>query len=631
MTTHLRARVAQAGALLAVVLGVIVVAPAVALADPPEVQITSLPTDVVSGNSLQMGFKVRAVNVNGGAGGQATATIKVTGMTCDGCNQIAQVSSDGTDFSVKLTAPTVNAGTTQTVNISVSATINGESNSTSQPVNVKGPDKPQTVTSISGKVKDQDGKAISGAAVAMKDSAGHAYQTTTNGSGGYSFNSSDSSQITPGNISVGALKDGFNAATVQIQAAAGKSVSVPLTLKAVEATASATPSASVSAAASAEALDEATEDPTDDESTAVDANTENKASESGGGSGSMLFIIVGGLLVAAGVGAIVLVLMRRKNNGEGGGVDDDPTSMPVGPGGVVPPSQGRFNDATRVASPMGAGPAATMMAPRAASPMSDAPTMLHRPVEDEFPDPYGVPVPNQGGYAGGGGGTYGEPAQYGRPQDDGYGGGQYGAPQGGGQYGAPQGGGQYGAPQGGQYGAAAAPAGAPQQRYDEPTGMYRPEAAGNDYDEYDQPGAQQYGGAAQGGQYGGGQQYGAPQGGQYGAPAAPAGQYGGGGYDDQAGYGPQQGGQYGAAPQGGQYGAPQGGGYDQYSGGQGGQYGAPAAPAGQYGGGGGGYDQGGYGDQRGDYNEQNRHGGQPPRPHEPSQPGQRRSLDWMDN
>ncbi|GIM97267.1 hypothetical protein Ato02nite_090600 [Paractinoplanes toevensis] len=690
---------AQAGALLAVVLGVIVVAPAVALADPPDVQITSLPTDVVSGNSLQMGFKVRAVNVNGGAGGQATATIKVSGMTCDGCNQIAQVSSDGTDFNVKLTAPTVDAGATKTVNISVSATIDGQTNSTSQPVNVKGPDKPQTVTSISGKVKDQDGKAISGAAVAMKDSAGHAYQTTTNGSGGYSFNSSDSSQITPGNISVGALKDGFNAATVQIQASAGKSVTVPLTLKAVEATASATPSASVSAAASSAALDEATEDPTTDESAAVDADTENKSADSGSGSGSMLFIIVGGLLVAAGVGAIVLVLMRRKNNGEDGGVDDDPTSMPVGPGGVVPPSQGRFNDATRVASPMAAGRDATMVAPRAASPMSDAPTMLHRPVvEDEFPDPYGVPVPNQGGYAGGGGG-WDDPGVPGQQYGGAAQGGQYGgaAQGGGGQYGGTYGaaqpaGPQYGggAPQGGgQYGAAAAPADAPQQRYDEPTGMYRPEA-GNDYDEYEQPGAQQYGGgAAQGGgqygggtygggaqQYGGSQQYGAaeptgygdqrggypdqgaggwggqdagngygPQqgGGRYGA-AAPAGQYGGG-YDDQAGYGGDQGGQYGAA----------GGGYDQYGGAQGaapgGQYGqaappppvppvppVPSAPGGQYGAGGapagqygaGGYDQGGY-DQRGGYNEQNRHGGQPPRPQEPSQPGQRRSLDWMDN
>ncbi|MEU4243812.1 carboxypeptidase-like regulatory domain-containing protein [Actinoplanes sp. NPDC026619] len=656
---------AQAGALLAVVLGVIVVAPAVALADAPEVQITSLPTDVLSGGSVQLGFKVTDKNDNGGGGGgQSTATIRISGMACaDVCNQIAQVSGDGgTDFSVKLTAPNVDAGGSKNVTISVSATINGQTNSTQQSVNVKGPDKPQTVTSISGKVKDQNGKAISGAAVAMKDSAGHAYQTTTNGNGGYSFNSSDSQPITPGNISVGALKDGYNAATVQIQAAAGKSVNQPLTLKSVEATASATPSASATVAASSEALDPVPQDPTTEDSAAAGADTKNTASDSGSGSGSMLFIILGGLLVAAGIGAIVLVLMRRKNNGEDGGPEDDPTAMPTGPGGgMVPASQGRFNDATRVASPMAAGRDATMVAPRSASPMSDAPTMLQRPVvEDEFPDPYGVPAPQPGQYSGGGwdnqaGGQQPYGAAGGQQQ---YGGGYGAAPAGGQPYGAePYGAEPYGT---GTYGAAAAPAPAPQQRYDEPTGMYQPATDG--YDEYDQHGGQQYGAA--GGQYGGAQQYGGgaaaggaqqygsgygeqaaqggwddgnngygPQGGagQYGGGQQPQ-QYGGTGYDDQAGYGEQAG--QGGQPYGGgaQYGAAGG----QYGGGQqypDPQYGAgqPGQPAGGQGGQpyGGGYgEQPGY-DQHGGYNEQNRHGA--PRSQEPSQPGQRRSLDWMDN
>jgi hypothetical protein len=614
--------VAQAGALLAVVLGGIVVAPAVALADDPEVQITSLPTDVVSGGTVKVGFKVRNTNQNGP--NQIPANIQVNGMSCADpvCNQIAQISSDGTDFSFNLKAPNVDAGSTKSVRITVSATVNGnETGSNSQSVNVKGPDKPQTVTSISGKVKGSDGKAISGAAVAMKDSGGHAYETTTNGGGGYSFNSSDSQPITPGNISVGALKEGFTAATVQIQAAAGKSVNVPLTLKSVEATASATPSASTSVAASSEALDDETAAPLPGDSTAADSDTKKAANESDSGSGSMLFIIIGGLLVAAGIGAIVLVLMRRKNNGDDGGPDDDPTSMPSGAGGVVPPSQGRFNDATRVASPMGGRPAeATMVTPLGASPMSDAPTMLHRPVEDEFPDPYGAPAPQPGqygtpGYDQGGQGQYG--GQYGaQPQQ------QYGAATN--TYGAqPQQ--PYGAGANSTYGAA--PAGA-QPRYDEPTGMYRPEA--DAYDDYDQ-GGQQYGGAQ-------GQQYGAagPYSGGYdqaqgwddGAhgytPQQGAGQQYGGGYDDQAGYG-EQGGQYGAGAAGqgqyggGQYGAqPQqqyGGGYDQGGPDQQPQYG--------YG------EQGGYDQQQGGYNEPNRHGGQ--RPQEPSHPGQRRSLDWMDN
>jgi hypothetical protein len=230
VTTHLRARWAQAGALLAVVVGGIAVGPAVALADPPNVQITSLSTDVLSGSSVGMSFHVSPAG-GGNGGGAAAANIKVSGMGCQGvCSQIAAIGPDGKDFSVTLKAPTVNPGATQTVTVTVTATINGESNSANQPVNVKGPDKPQTVTSVSGKVRDQNNKAVSGANVAMKDSSGHSYSTTTNGSGGYSFNSSDSKPISPGTISVGALKDGYDAATVSVQASVGKSVSVPLTL-----------------------------------------------------------------------------------------------------------------------------------------------------------------------------------------------------------------------------------------------------------------------------------------------------------------------------------------------------------------------------------------------------------------
>jgi hypothetical protein len=645
VTTHLRARAAQAGALLAVVVGGIAVAPAVALADAPDVQITSIATDVVSGGSVTMQYQVRNANLDGQ---QVTITTTVTsGMqNCSGaCGQVDQIDGNGKSYTAKFTAPTVAAGQTKSVQVTVSASAKGDNSGPgqdTQTVTVKGPDKPQNVTSISGKVKDQNGKAIAGASVAMKDSAGNPYSTTTNGSGGYSFNSSDSKPIAPGNISVGALKDGYDTATVQIQAAAGKSVTVPLTLKAVETTASASPSASVSASASAEAS-EAAEEPTEQDSLQADTDTKNAAGDQGGGSGSTLFIVLGGLLVAAGVGAIVLVMMRRKNNGGDNGPDDDPTAMGGGPGGV-PPSQGRFNDATRVASPMGAGRDATMVAPRAASsPMADAPTMLQRPVEDEFPDPYGVPVPQQGGYAGGGGnwddqaavneyggaqqyggGQYAEPTHYGQPQEnDGYGAAPVGAT---GTYG----GGQYGAP-------------APQPRYDEPTGMYQPAAGQDDgYAEYDQRGgaygSTQYGGAAgngyddqggaypgggyaggqeQGGAYGGGQQYGAPQpaaGGAYGA------QPGGGTYGSAA---PAGGGTYGGQQYGGGYDQ---GGYDQgeydqrgYGGGAGQEQGGQ-----QYGGGyddRGGYDPNGY-DQRG-----GRQGGQY-RQEEPSHPGQRRSADW---
>jgi len=634
------------------------VAPAVALADQPDVSITGLATDVLSGNKLPIQYRIKP-NGADPAAGKVTANIQLTGMSCGNgqCSGIVQVDPNGSDFQATLTAPKVDPGQTKSVNIKITVTIQGEDpKTTDQPVNVKGPDKPETVTSISGKIKDQNNKAVSGAAIAMSDSQGNTYQATSNGSGSYSFNSSDSKPIAPGNITIGALKQGFDSATIQIQGVAGKSVNANITLKGAAVTPSATPSAPASATATLPATDEATEEPTDEDSAAA-ADTENTASDQGSGGGSTMFIVVGGLLVAAGIGAIVLVLMRRKNNGGPGAEDDDPTAMPGGPGGgmggMVPASQGRFNDATRIGGPMGAGRDATMIAPRGpvSNPMADAPTMLQRPVEDEFPDPYGVPIPQQGGYAGsaGGGwdnqaddygnnaapGGYAEPTQYGRPAG--------GAPAG--TYGAAAAPapatGAYGAePRGGSYGAAQPD----QRRYDEPTGMYRPEAAQDD--EYDQRGG--YGNPpAAAPQYGGG---------QYGGGPAAGGYDDRGGYDQGTGYAPQApaaGGTYGAAavpPAGGagQYGGPQyGGGYDDRAPGyddqagydQRGGYGAaPAAPAvggyDQDGGYGGGYEPGGgYGEQPG-YDQRGGYGDQPPpprrgqpRPQEPSQPGQRRG-EW---
>ena len=646
MTTHLRARVAQAGALLAVVAGGIAVAPAVALGSAPDVQITSLPTEVPSGSSLTMKYTVRDTNTDGGP--TATAEIKVSGMTCSGvCGQIEQVDTAGKSFTAQLTAPTVAAGATESVTIQITAEINGEAKDTSQTVTVQGPDKPTTVTQISGKVKDQDGKAVSGASVAMQDSQGHTYEATSNGSGGYSFNSSDSKPIAPGNISVGALKNGYETATVQIQAAAGRSVTVALTLKEEEVAPPATPSASASATAEPEASEEPAEAPSEEAADPGAADQVTTSSDSDSDSGSTLFIILGILLVAAGIGAIVLVVLRRRNGA--GDDEDDPTDLSTSLGGAVPPSTGRFNDATRVTG----GRNATMVAPRtAAASIADAPTMVQQapPVEDEFPDPYGAPIPPQGGYARaggwddqhdgygnatryGGGNAYGEPAHLGGPApDDGYSASPYGTAQAGGY-------------------------GGNQQRYDEPTGLYEPES-GQDggYGRYDQGGGhgpnpgQQYSGdqgqhPQQGGNY--------PAGGGYGGqePAGHQGGYGtwggpGGGIESGTAYGPQAAGGYGTSPaagpgSGGAYGAPQqyGSGYQDGGPGYGGQGQGGAHGPGV------GYDQGGYGnqagyahggyggpdgyDQRGgSHTEQpqpNRHDGQS------SHPGQRRSPDWMDN
>jgi hypothetical protein len=655
VTTHLRGRAAQAGALLAVVVGGIAVAPAVALAAPPDVEITSLPTDVLSGGSVTLKYRVTNnsddENPGGGGAQRRLANIQISGMDCAQrpCSQIAEV-SEREEFTAQLKAPEVQAGQKRDVQIQINVRINNESGQpATSTVTVKGPDKPQSVRQITGKVKDQDGKGISNASVGIQDSQGNRLQGQTNGSGGYSITSTDSKPIAPGDISVGAGKDGYDPASVKVQGEAGRTVNVSLTLKEIASTAS--PSASASASASAEASEDATDETTAPSETtaAADPNAEKTAANQDDGGSSWLYILIGGLLVAAGVGAMVLVFLRRKNSG-GDGDDDDPTGL-GGPGGIVPPSQGRFNDATRVAAPVGGGvSSATMVAPRSGAPsISDAPTMLHRPVpvEDEFPDPYGAAVPPQGGYlgtpaAGWDDQPYAEPNQYGAaPADDGYGPGTAAG-----------------------YGAAAQPYGggqAPQQRYDEPTGLYQPatddDAAGyGDYDRGGYGGGQQqpYGGGTYGGAgaapapgtYGGGgaQQYG----GGYDQPGAGGGYPDQGGYDQDNGgahgYGPQSGGTYGGAAPAGTYGGGAGsgggagqqygaGGYDQPAGY--GDQGGYDQRGGAYGGGaaGGGYDQPAGHDEQQPYDDQggrpqrgNAYGG-PPR-QEPSHPGQRRSREW---
>jgi hypothetical protein len=632
VTTHPRARAVQAGALLALVSGFLMVGAAPAQAEAPSVQITGVSaTNVRSGEKTRIRYRVTNLTPPGQSG---EIRVQVSGMDCtDGdCSPAEEIGfNQSREFAAELTAPDVGAGATRSVRVQVQASSGDDTSAANTTITVRGPDKPRSVRQISGRVRDADGDPISGAQVVMKDSAGNTYDTTSNGDGGYSITSSGSRPITPGAISIGAGKDGYQPQAVNVQAGAGKTVNVPLTLKKI---AAATPSATPTEddTASAAPLDEESAAVTDQQTAGADPQEAANASDDG--NGSLLFIILGGLLVAAGVGAIVLVLMRRRNNGE----DDGDGDFPPG-GGPMPPGQSRYaTDATRVAAPVGgrANDATMVAGMPAPGSMSDAPTMLQRPVspDDEFPDPYGAPprpqVPTYGG------GTYGGAAQAAAPQvpaqsggyDDGY----AGPPT---RYGRP-------VPDDDQYAAYGAYNGGGQQQpqpYDEPTGMYRPQS---DYDRggyggqggyeqpgvgYEQPGAgyeQPGAGYEQPGYGSHGQPAGGLDSGNAYGPAS-GGSYGGGGYDQgydqRAGY--DQGG----------YGGP--GGYDQRAGGyeQGG-YDQPGAGYQQ-----GGYDQPGAGYQpgydQGGYDrgyppggggyDDDPNGGQPPRP------GKRRSVNWMDD
>jgi hypothetical protein len=592
------ARVAQAGAFLAMVGGVLAVASAPALADQPDVQITNISsTDLPSGGRTTMTYNVTNNNPVPGR-----LDVRVTGVNCSGdCTPAGLLGpGDNRQFTAQLTAPRVDPGQTRTVQVQVSATINNDTGRASQELTVRGADKPKTVNQVVGRVRDSNGRPVPGASVGVRDSQGHSYTTTTNSDGRFQFTSTDRRPILAGALSVATVKQGFEAVSVSVQGGAEKVINVPLTLRGGEAPTKAAPAATAtSLPPTEEATDEATV-PATEATTAATANAADSSSSS-----SLLFIILGALLVAAGVGAIVLVLMRRKNPGDDD--FDDPDAIDV-PAGVIPPSQGRFHDATRVGAPVGGMGDARM----AAGPsLSDAPTMLQHavPADDEFPDPYGAPAPRAytNGY---GGGAYGgpvptqpagydpgPPTQFSSPDDDPYA--------------------EYGARSGGGY---------EPPRYDEPTGRYRPDQ------DYGYGGAEPARGRGEStGSYrqdrgsGPGAAWGAPAGGidsgnGYGPPQRGRGEYGGAEYGrgDAGGYGPSGG--YGGpsyGPQGGGYDDP---GYDE----QRPAYGGPDRR------GGGGYqpdyrDEGGYyGDEPG-----GRHGGQSRQ--QPPSPGQRRPLDWLDD
>ncbi|MDR6324198.1 carboxypeptidase regulatory-like domain-containing protein [Actinoplanes couchii] len=540
---------------------------------------------ITPGSTVTVSFTVsnqRGEGDSGSADVETKVTVSGGGSCQTGC-QASDSIDGGRSYNATIKAPNVGAGQKQQVTVTVNAN-NGENGSASASFTVEGAAAPPVSTNVrlvSGRVKDDSGDRVSGVKVVMKDSAGAQYTTSTNGDGGFSFTSSDSQPISAGTIRVAAAKEGYDAASASVQGAVGKTVTVPLTMKKVVA-----PSPSASPSASASASAEATEDPAEEETTeeenaGVDLgqNTNEAANTSEDSGSNWLLIIMGVLLVAAGLGAMLLVWMRRKKAEE--------LAAETGVGKIPPATGGGGNsfDQTRVAAPVGAGGRggdATMIAPAAgmgggSGSLADAPTMIHRqPVEDEFPDPYGAPLPANGGFNGQqnnqqwgnepagdnyGGGTqpYGQQQggydqggydQGGYGQQGGYDQGGYGQQQqqggwdqGGYDQHQQQGGGGYG---GGQtqrydehtnmYQPEQPQVPQQQQRYDEATGMYQPQQQGGGYDQggYDQQGG--YGQQQQGGWDNGQQQQ---QQGGYGQQPQQ-----GGWDDDQQGY-DQRGNAYG--------------------------------------------------------------------------------------
>ncbi|MEV1013167.1 carboxypeptidase-like regulatory domain-containing protein [Micromonospora sp. NPDC049801] len=664
MSTHRRAWKQRAGVVAALVAGALLAVPATpAMAADVEVSPGSVTVNAGSDATI-------TVRITGGDNDES-AKVSLSGLpsgvSCaSGCGDV-KLSGGGLggpkgSVLVRIAAND-NAGDA-TTNITVAVEAASGPDTANVSLTVKGkaaspppPQQNQTVKSVSGKVvKKADGEPVPNAFVLLQDTAGHRYDAVADGSGNFKFTGSSQSPITPGRIDLGASSENIKAFK-SFTANAGQTITgqrITLEIK-VEVTPSATPSPTADATPTDEATEEGAEDqPSEEASPGAPANASKE--DDGGGFGSYLIILLGGLLVAAGVGTIVLLWMKRRESGDD---DDEPAAAgAAGAGGAVPAARGAFrgaDDQTRVVNRPGGAPDPTMVGGAA---LSEAPTMMHRPVVDDVPpDPYGAPAqpygaagqqgwggtgyddePGQGGYGGYGnapasGGGYGT----GATPDGGYGGGAdgYGAAPGsgagyggatapdGGYGGAPSSGSGYGsrdytAPAGaGGYPPAPAggAAGGYGERFDEPTGRYT-----GDSTQYPAPADPYATGVYQPEQ---GQGYGQPD------PTAP---YGGGrGAEPTGGYGQQtnaydQGG-YGQEP------PQQRGGYDDRGYDQGG-----------YGQTGGGYDQGGYGQeppqQRGSYDDrgydqggygQQQQGGRArPDSPPPTERGGRR-LDWLDD
>jgi hypothetical protein len=464
------------------------------------------------------------------------------------------------------------------------------------------PTTPTVVPQVTGSVKDRStGTPVADAQVTMQDDSRHTYTTGTDKNGNFQFASSQSNPISPGTLVFVVTKDGYDQKNVTQNANAGQNVTIAIVLAATASSASAAPSDTSAASASST-----------DSAAAVANPAANATSGGGGGGSSSMFIVIGAILVLLGIGAIALILWRRKADREQP-EDDEPASPRRGPT-PVPASRGAYRgapaDATSVVR--GGGYSDPTMVSR--NPLADAPTMMHRPLADEYPDPYGAPDPRSGGgyggqapYQGGGGyqggqGGYGSPAGFGSPAGNpGYGEPTRYDPNPGGY------GGQGGYDQGGGYQQQQRPASDPYASGHTSGGGYGGDYGSSGYNSggggYDQGGGHHSAGGHQqpAGGYGSGQGY-QSSGQGYQPPSQ-------GGYQSTPDYPPAQGGQDYQRDQGYQqgYGDQRGG----YQGDSGGGYGDGYEPRGGH------QQRGGGHQQRGGYDNQ--------------QPDQRRSLDWLDD
>jgi hypothetical protein len=229
--------------------------------------------------------------------------------------------------------------------------------------NLFGPTPPVVVSGLV--VDETTQKPVSGALVNLQDSSGHTYMETTPSSGKFLFTATSDHPIV-GSLAIGASKTNYSPVPMTINTGQPTTDLHLLMAPSAVPTPSGPPStpAQPSAAASA-VVGGVTADA--DPSNLVGAGAP-AASSSAFGS---IALILGVVLIIGGGAAVAFILYRRKQRDAAAPVVDDDDDDPYTPrrGGGVP-------DRTRIAQQPG---------------LADAPTMMHRGVVDEYPDPYGAP------------------------------------------------------------------------------------------------------------------------------------------------------------------------------------------------------------------------------------------------
>jgi hypothetical protein len=307
----LRARLRRAAASTALAGAALAVSAAPAAAAEPAIRIQSVSSErVASGESVRVRFE--ATNNN-----QRTEKVFVAvsgGLECAaGCAAAPDIKSgQSKTFTATVVAPQVGPAEESGRNLAVSVRIGTETAFDHRMIIVVGTNKPSpsAVSRFSGRVRDAGGKAIDGATVTVRDSAGHDFRTASDGSGRFSITPGESKPLAAGPLEVTAAKDGYRTARATVRGTAGRAATVRLTLAAVAAPATSPPSPTAEAsppAAADEPASLAAAPPPATTGTADDA-----------GSGLLLFTVLGGILIAAGLGTLVLMLIRRRNSRDGG-------------------------------------------------------------------------------------------------------------------------------------------------------------------------------------------------------------------------------------------------------------------------------------------------------------------------